>query len=88
MTTPSSVEPITGTPGSDKIFAESARRGERNANRIADITAANELEAKTIFRLEELIRHGGTTDIKVRRDGIEYHFQADWLNRLFRADNI
>lgn len=42
-------------------------------------------EADTIRRFAELVRHGAKfIDISVRRDGREYHFEGDWLARLFR----
>jgi hypothetical protein len=88
MSIPPAIEPITGTRNSEVIFDLAKNRGVRNVSRIVDLTAANGLEAESIRRFENVIRHGGMTDIVVRRDGIEHHFQADWLNRLFRAENI
>jgi len=74
---------------SDRIFAEAKRRGERNVERISDVTEANELEEKTMARFEAMVRHGAKfIDIIVRKDGREERFEADWLARLFRANSF
>jgi len=45
----------------------------------------NEPEKITVDRLTDLVRHGyKTIDVKVRKDGVEYWFEADWLARLLR----
>lgn len=63
------------------------RRGEAAAGKVADLTGANSLERETIANFERLVRHGSKfIDLHVRVDGQEYHFEADWLARLFRRD--
>ncbi len=89
MSTPGSVVPITGTPNSDKIFEEAKVRGENNAARIAELSCSNSLEETTIERFERLTRHGAkSVDLLVRKDGQEYRFEADWLARLFRSQDL
>lgn len=71
---------------SDRIFAEARAAGEAGVDRISAIVEANQLEARTIARFENLVRHGYKfIDIVVRKDGQEYRFEGDWLSRLFRA---
>jgi len=45
---------------------------------------SNSLVEASIRRLARLIYTGGQVDIVVRKDGKEWHFEADWLKRLFR----
>lgn len=54
-------------------------------NAVIQRVLANELEEKTIRELADLVRHGHKfIDIHVRKDAREYHFEGDWLARLFR----
>lgn len=44
----------------------------------------NQSQAESIRKLARTIRHGAKfVDIHVRKDGQEYHFEADWLKQLF-----
>jgi hypothetical protein len=61
--------------------------GEANVRRVCEQVQANEPERATIAQLEALVRHGYKfIDLHVRKDGVERHFEADWLARLFRQD--
>src|SRR5438045_3883729 len=68
----------------DRIAFVRGYCSERAAE-IARQVAANELEAATIERFARTVLHGSKfIDLHVRVDGREYHFEADWLARLFR----
>ena len=57
------------------------------AEDIIRLVDANELEAKSIRELFNLVFHGyKTIDIRVRKDGKETSFQADWIARLARLE--
>ncbi len=57
------------------------------AEDIIRLVDANELEAKSIRELFNLVFHGyKTIDIKVRKDAKETLFQADWIARLARLE--
>lgn len=44
----------------------------------------NELQRDSIKEFARLVRHGARAiDIRVRKDGQECHFEADWLKQLF-----
>ena len=69
----------------DEIIEKARANGELRATFVADMAGANEPERETIAKFERLVRHGvSTIDIQVRGDGKEYHFEGDWLARLFR----
>ena len=69
----------------DEVIEKARANGELHVVLVADMAAANEPERETIARFERLVRHGvSTIDIQVRADGKDYHFEGDWLARLFR----
>ena len=62
-------------------------RGERAVRAICAAVDANELERRTIASIEARVRHGYKfIDLRIRKDGQEYHYEADWLARLLRFD--
>jgi dihydroorotase-like cyclic amidohydrolase len=57
--------------------------------KVAGVIAAlgdniSDLQAESIVSLAQLVRHGGTIDIHVRRGGKDHQFEGDWLPWLFR----
>jgi hypothetical protein len=58
---------------------------EGRAAKVAGEVGANELERAAILRFALLVRHGAKViNLRVRKDGREYQFEADWLGRYFQ----
>ena len=73
------------TPDEYKFISEASPI----ALEFAKLVDANTLEAETIVKLFNLVRHGSKfIDIHVRKDAQEYHFQADWIGRLARLEKL
>jgi hypothetical protein len=67
-------------------FDELTEKLDEQASEIARTVDASDLEAKTIMEISRLVRHGHKCmDLTFRKDGKDYHFQADWIARLFRS---
>lgn len=74
---------------SNRIFAAAAAQGRHAAARISELVHANSLEVDTISTIEAHVRHGYKfINLVVRKDGIETTYEADWLARLFRSNEL
>lgn len=61
------------------------RRTARFIEYVAELEI-NDLQKQTLLDVYQLIKHGSKfINLHIRKDGREYHFEADWLKQLFHS---